>query len=65
MAKENAILNDEGILDEEFSESFDFDELEEKLQGELEEEFSNLEFLKEEREKIGNPDALGKVMLYK
>lgn len=63
MAKENAILNDEGILDEEFSESFDFDELEEKLQGELEEEFSNLEFLKEEREKIGNPDALGKVIL--
>lgn len=63
MAKENAILNDEDILDEEFTESFDFDELEEKLQSQLEEEFSNLKFLKEEKEKIGNPDALGKVIL--
>lgn len=63
MAKENAILNDEDILNEEFTESFDFDELEEKLQSQLEEEFSNLEFLKEDKEKIGNPDALGKVIL--
>lgn len=63
MAKENAMLNDEDILNEEFTESFDFDELEEKLQSQLEEEFSNLEFLKEEKEKIGNPDALGKVIL--
>ena len=62
MAKENAILNDEDILNEEFTESFDFDELEEKLQSQLEEEFSILEFLKEEKEKIGNPDALGKVI---
>lgn len=61
MAKENAILNDEDILNYEFTESFDFDELEEKLQNQLEEEFSNLEFLKEE--KIGNLDALGKVIL--
>lgn len=57
------MLNDEDILNEEFTESFDFDELEEKLQSQLEEEFSNLEFLKEEKEKIGNPDALGKVIL--
>ena len=63
MAKENAILNDEDILNEEFTESFDFDELEEKLQSQLEEEFSNLEFLKEDKEKIGNSDALGKVIL--
>lgn len=63
MEKENAILNDEDILNEEFTESFDFDELEEKLQSELEEEISNLEFLKEEEEKIGNPDALGGVIL--
>lgn len=62
MAKENAVLNDEDILNEEFTESFDFDELEEKLQSQLEEEFSILEFLKEEKEKIGNPDALGKVI---
>ncbi len=37
--------------------------VEEKLQSQLEKEFSNLEFLKEEKEKIGNPDALGKVIL--
>ncbi len=63
MAKENAILNEEEILNEDFSESFDFDELEEKLQSQLEEELSGLEFLKEEKEKIGNPDALGKIIL--
>lgn len=63
MAKENAALNNEDILNEEFMESFDFDELEEKLQRQLEEEFSNLEFLEEEKEKVGNPDALGKVIL--
>lgn len=63
MAKENAILNDEDILNDEFTESFDFDELDEKLQSQLEEEFSNLEFLKDEKAKIENPDALGKVIL--
>ena len=63
MAKENAIINDNDIFNEEFTESFDFDELEEKLQSQLEEEFLTLEFLKEEKEKIGNPDALGKVIL--
>lgn len=64
MVEGNAILNDrdESDLNEEFAESFDFDELEEKLQSELEEEFSNLEFLEEEKEKIENPDALGKVI---
>ena len=64
MAEENAILDDrdESNLDEEFAETFDFDELEEKLQNELEEEFSNLKFLEEEKEKIGNPEALGKVI---
>lgn len=63
MTKENAILNEQDILTEDLSESFDFDELEAKLQSQLEEELSDLEFLKEEREKIGNPDALGKVIL--
>ena len=37
-------LMTKGILDEEFRNPSNFDELEEKLQGELEEEFSNLEF---------------------
>lgn len=63
MAKENAILDKTEQLNVELTESFDFDELEEKLQSQLEEEFSDLEFLKEEKEKIGNPDALGKVIL--
>lgn len=56
MAKENAILNVEDILNEEFTESFDFDELEEKLQSQLEEELADMQFLVEEKEKIGSPD---------
>lgn len=62
MAKENAILNDEEILNEEFTESFDFDELEEKLQSQLEEELADMQFLAEEKEKIGSPDNLGNVI---
>lgn len=60
---ENAILDELDILNEESSEVFDFDEIEAKLQGQLEEEFAELEFLQEEKDKIGNPDALGKVIL--
>lgn len=63
MAKENAILNDEDILNEEFAESFDFDELEEKLQSQLEEELADMQFLAEEKEKIGSPDNLGNVIM--
>lgn len=63
MAKENAVLNDEDILNEEFTESFDLDELEKKLESQLEKELSDLEFLKEEQEKIRNPDALGQVVI--
>ena len=62
MEKENAILNDEDFLNKESTESFDFDELEEKLQSQLEEEFSDMEFLAEEKEKIGNSENLGKVI---
>lgn len=63
MAKENAVIYKKEQLNEELTESFDFDELEEKLQSQLKEELSDFEFLKEEKEKIGNPDALGKVIL--
>ena len=52
MTKENAILDQEEELNEYFTESFDFDELEKELQSQLEEDLSNLEFLKEEKEKI-------------
>lgn len=51
MAKENAVLDKKEQMNEDLIEFFDFDELEEKLQSQLEEEFSNLEFLKEEKEK--------------
>ena len=61
MEIKNAISNKITNLNDEY-ELFNLDELEDRLQGELEEEVSNLELLKEEREKIGNPDALGKVI---
>lgn len=63
MAKANAILDKENKLDEELTESFDFDELEEKLQSQLEEELADLQFLAEEKEKIGSPDNLGNVIM--
>ena len=63
MEKENAILNDENLFSEEYNNLLDFDELEEKLQSQLEEEFSSLEFLQEEKAKIENPEALGQVLL--
>lgn len=59
MAKENAIL--EG--NEEYSEySFNFDDLEERLQSQLDSELSGLDFLETEKEKIGNPDHLGETI---
>lgn len=62
MAKENAVIDEKQTIEDVLSESFDFDELEEKLQGQLEEELGDLEFLKEEKELIGNPDNLGNVI---
>lgn len=63
MAKENAILDQEEKLNEDLTESFDFDELEEKLQSQLEEELADMKFLEEEKEKIGSPDNLGNVIM--
>ena len=45
------------------NESFDFDELEEKLQCQLEKELVEIQFLTEEKEKIGNPDNLGNIIM--
>lgn len=42
---------------------FDIDEKERELGEELEKVFSDLEMLKADKEKIGNPNALGKVVL--
>lgn len=62
MSNENAVQNEQDFLSEEELESFDLDELEAKLQEQLEEDLSDLAFLQEEREKIGNPDALGETI---
>lgn len=63
MAKENAVLDKKEQMNEEMTESFDFDELEEKLQSQLEEELADMQFLAEEKEKIGSPDNLGNVIM--
>ncbi|MEK3984251.1 cation diffusion facilitator family transporter [Paenibacillus sp. FSL K6-3166] len=63
MAKENAFLDENHGLSEDITDFFDFDELEEKLQSQLEEELADLEFLADEKEKIGNPDNLGNVIM--
>ena len=62
MADENAILAKERIENEETEEAFDFDALEEKLQGQLENELADMQALTDEKEKIGSPDELGKVI---
>lgn len=59
MTNELAFLSNEK---EETEEIFDFDELEEKLQSELEFKLSELDILKENQEQIGNPDNLGKIV---
>ena len=63
MAKENAVLGKKEQLNEDLTESFDFDELEEKLQNQLEEELVDMQFLAEEKEKIVSPDNLGNVIM--
>ena len=60
MANENAVLE---ISENDSADFFDFDELETKLQKDLDSQLSELEFLKEDREKIGNPDNLGKTVM--
>ena len=62
MSKENAILDEEKLY-EDLTEPFDFDELERKLQDQLEEELADMQFLAEEKEKVGSPDNLGNVIM--
>ncbi len=61
MENKNAVMlaEDEMIIDE----NLDFDALEEQLQSELAEDIAEVEFLEEERNKIGNPVALGDVVM--
>lgn len=63
MEKENAIFDKKEKLDEELIESFDFDALEEKLQSQLEDEIADMQFSMEEKEKIGDVDNLGNVVM--
>lgn len=59
MANENAILD---VKDKYSGDSFDFDDLEERLQSQLDAELSELDFLETEKEKIGSPDNLGETI---
>lgn len=59
--KENALL--EAANEENSDEEFDFDELEKQLEEGLEESLSELEFLREDKNKIGNPENLGNVIM--
>lgn len=61
MENRNAVMlaEDEILLDE----NLDFDALEAQLQSELAEDIAEVEFLEEERNKIGNPTALGDVVM--
>lgn len=56
--RENAVI-DENDLDN----SFDFDELERRLEEGLEDSLSELEFLEEDKEKISNPEILGNAVM--
>ena len=62
MSNKNAYFEENNLISEDLTDSFDFDELEAKLQEQLDEEFADLEFLKDEREKISSPDALGETI---
>ncbi|MSR94377.1 hypothetical protein FYJ34_08950 [Clostridiaceae bacterium 68-1-5] len=62
MAMENAVLNENQDFSGIQEGMFNIDELEDQLQSQLEKEFEGMEFLQEEKEKIGNPDALGEVI---
>ena len=61
--KENAVLELDEKNNEDLTDSFDFDELEEKLQNQLDEDLADMQFLKDEHEKIGSPDNLGNVIM--
>ena len=62
MTNENANLKMNDIQNQDIVEEFDFDALEEKLQKELEENLSDLQYLKEEKDRIGSLDNLGDVI---
>ena len=60
---DNAVQKEVSSLNEQQVEELDFDELEAKLQGQLEEELGEMQFLADENAKIGSPDNLGNVIM--
>lgn len=56
------VRNNNSNYDTMLIESVDIDDLEISLRSQLEEQLSDLAFLEKEKEKIGNPDSLGKVI---
>lgn len=60
---DNAVQKEVNGLNDQQVEELDFDELEAKLQGHLEEELGEMQFLAEEQAKIGSPDNLGNVIM--
>lgn len=63
MANKNDDLENMDQIFDENTYLSEFDELEAQIQGQLDDEFQEFEFLKDEKEKIGNPEELGKVVL--
>lgn len=55
--------NQNALLQNVESTSFDFDELECQLESDLEEQVIDLELLKEDRDKISNPESLGSTVM--
>lgn len=62
-ANDEKKLKELTITSEDETETFSLDELEAQLDEQLEEELKDLELSTQEREKIGNPDELGKVII--
>ena len=56
------VRNNNSNYDTMLIESVDIDDLEISLRSQLEEQLSDLAFLEKEKEKIGNPESLGKVI---
>lgn len=63
MENESAVFDNKEQMKEDLAEFFDFDELEEKLQRQLEDELSDMQFLVDEKEKIGSLENLGNIVM--
>lgn len=56
--KKNAIFGEIENIDD-----FDFDELEKSLENQIEDSFADLDFLEEDKKKIGNPESIGNAVI--